>query len=215
MCLDADVLHSSSPDSLADSLEQPPAQNGGHTEAGKEKKEEDSSTAGPSRGREEGGDRSQHKVQVRVVLSRREIKLTVYLLKSLKAFWIQSNPHVLLSKAFQESITVLAGLKRLRLQSTAQDYESALTTGITTTPAKSLTDNMDVMCTLHQRSVRPEESSSSDEETTVTTRVYRRRVILKVCEAWCVELARSSVAEAAQVCEEAVLVICAGVGFVF
>ncbi|XP_047464408.1 ankyrin-3-like isoform X9 [Mugil cephalus] len=61
-----------SPDSLADSLEQPPAQNGGHTEAAGEgkakeaKKKEDSSTAGPSRGREEGGDRSQHKVQGRV-----------------------------------------------------------------------------------------------------------------------------------------------------
>ncbi|XP_034564072.1 ankyrin-3-like [Notolabrus celidotus] len=65
-----------SPDSLADSLEQPPAQvekqNGGHSEAAREGKEkeakrkgsqEDSSTAGPSRGREEGGERSQHKVQ--------------------------------------------------------------------------------------------------------------------------------------------------------
>lgn len=65
-----------SPDSLADSLEQPPAQagrlNGGHGEAAREGKEkeakkkgspEDSSTAGPSRGREEGGERSQHKVQ--------------------------------------------------------------------------------------------------------------------------------------------------------
>ncbi|XP_070846102.1 ankyrin-3-like isoform X26 [Chaetodon trifascialis] len=65
-----------SPDSPADSLEQPPAQtdgqNGGHGDAageGKEKEakrkgsQEDSSTAGPSRGREEGGERSQHKVQ--------------------------------------------------------------------------------------------------------------------------------------------------------
>ncbi|KAG8008768.1 Ankyrin-3, partial [Nibea albiflora] len=66
-----------SPDSLADSLEQPPAQadrqNGGHhTDATREAKEkeakrkgsqEDSSTAGPSKGREEGGERSQHKVQ--------------------------------------------------------------------------------------------------------------------------------------------------------
>ncbi|XP_074519700.1 uncharacterized protein LOC141785328 isoform X34 [Halichoeres trimaculatus] len=65
-----------SPDSLADSLEQPPAQvekqNGGLSEAAREGKEkeakrkgsqEDSSTAGPSRGREEGGERSQHKVQ--------------------------------------------------------------------------------------------------------------------------------------------------------
>ncbi|KAM4525443.1 ankyrin-1-like isoform 6-T6 [Odontesthes bonariensis] len=53
-----------SPDSLADSLEQPPAQNGNHTETAKRKgSQEDSSTAGPSRGREEGGDRSQHKVQ--------------------------------------------------------------------------------------------------------------------------------------------------------
>ncbi|XP_030255736.1 ankyrin-3-like isoform X21 [Sparus aurata] len=65
-----------SPDSLADSLEQPSAQtgrqNGDHRDAAREGKEkdakkngsqEDSSTAGPSRGREEGGERSQHKVQ--------------------------------------------------------------------------------------------------------------------------------------------------------
>ncbi|XP_063749373.1 ankyrin-3 isoform X8 [Eleginops maclovinus] len=65
-----------SPDSLADSLEQPPAkavrQNGGHIDAAREGKEnqakrkgsqEDSSTAGPSGGREEGGEKSQHKVQ--------------------------------------------------------------------------------------------------------------------------------------------------------
>nr|XP_020472167.1 ankyrin-3-like isoform X4 [Monopterus albus] len=65
-----------SPDSLCDSLEQPPAltnrQNGGHTDAARDRKEkeamrkgpqEDSSTAGPSRGREEAGNRSQHKVQ--------------------------------------------------------------------------------------------------------------------------------------------------------
>ncbi|KAM6898672.1 ankyrin-1-like isoform 2-T2 [Lycodopsis pacificus] len=65
-----------SPDSLADSWEQPPAQtgrqNGGHVDAAIEEKEkeakrkgsqEDSSTAGPSRGRQEGGERSQHKVQ--------------------------------------------------------------------------------------------------------------------------------------------------------
>ncbi|MEQ2263324.1 hypothetical protein XENORESO_006099 [Xenotaenia resolanae] len=65
----------SSPESPADSLEQPLAQNGGHTEPareGKEKEarrtgaEEDSRTAGPSRGREDVGDKSQHKVQVRV-----------------------------------------------------------------------------------------------------------------------------------------------------
>lgn len=31
------------------------------------------------------------------------------------------------------------------------------------------------------------EESNSDEETTVTTRVYRRRVILKVCQCWCVD----------------------------
>ncbi|XP_070707513.1 ankyrin-3-like [Pempheris klunzingeri] len=68
-----------SPDSLADSLEQPPAQtdrhNGGHGDLAREAKEttdkrkgsqEDSSTAGPSRGREEAGERSQHKVQGRV-----------------------------------------------------------------------------------------------------------------------------------------------------
>ncbi|XP_041671248.1 ankyrin-3-like isoform X23 [Cheilinus undulatus] len=70
------VAEEGSPDSLADSLEQPPAQaekqNGGHSEASREGKEkeakrkgyqEDSSTAGPSRGQEEGGERSQHKVQ--------------------------------------------------------------------------------------------------------------------------------------------------------
>ncbi|KAM4526015.1 uncharacterized protein V3H82_000468 isoform 10-T10 [Fundulus diaphanus] len=62
----------SSPDSPADSLEQPPAQNGGHTELGRDGKEkeakrkgteEDSRTAGPSRGREDVGDKNQHKVQ--------------------------------------------------------------------------------------------------------------------------------------------------------
>ncbi|KAK5618835.1 hypothetical protein CRENBAI_010585 [Crenichthys baileyi] len=62
----------SSPESPADSLEQPLAQNGGHTEPareGKEKEarrtgaEEDSRTAGPSRGLEDVGDKSQHKVQ--------------------------------------------------------------------------------------------------------------------------------------------------------
>ncbi|XP_010785950.1 ankyrin-3-like, partial [Notothenia coriiceps] len=63
-----------SPDSLADSLEQPPAkanrQNGGHIDTVREGKEakrkesqEESSTAGPSGGQEEGGERSQHKVQ--------------------------------------------------------------------------------------------------------------------------------------------------------
>ncbi|XP_039644604.1 ankyrin-3-like isoform X17 [Perca fluviatilis] len=62
-----------SPDCLA-SLEQPPAQadrkNGGHIDIeGKEKEAKrkgsqgDSSTAGPSRGREDGGEKSQHKVQ--------------------------------------------------------------------------------------------------------------------------------------------------------
>uniref|UniRef100_A0A673B242 Ankyrin 3 n=1 Tax=Sphaeramia orbicularis TaxID=375764 RepID=A0A673B242_9TELE len=64
---------------LADSLEQPPTktdrQNGGHTHAARNGKDdtkrkgsqEDSSTAGPSKGRDEkaeNGDRSQHKVQV-------------------------------------------------------------------------------------------------------------------------------------------------------
>lgn len=60
-----------SPDSLADSLERPDIQNGelgGAAREGKEAKkkkpQEDSSTAGPSRGREEGGDLSQHRVQV-------------------------------------------------------------------------------------------------------------------------------------------------------
>ncbi|XP_035998038.1 ankyrin-3-like isoform X13 [Fundulus heteroclitus] len=62
----------SSPDSPADSLEQPPAQNGGHAELGREGREkeakrkgteEDSRTAGPSRGREDVGDKTQHKVQ--------------------------------------------------------------------------------------------------------------------------------------------------------
>ncbi|MED6238052.1 hypothetical protein ATANTOWER_006508, partial [Ataeniobius toweri] len=62
----------SSPESPANSLEQPLPQNGGHTEPareGKEKEarrtgaEEDSRTAGPSRGREDVGDKSQHKVQ--------------------------------------------------------------------------------------------------------------------------------------------------------
>ncbi|XP_049916912.1 ankyrin-3-like isoform X14 [Epinephelus moara] len=65
-----------SPDSLVDSLEQPPPQsdkqNGAHIDTAREEREseakrkgsqEDSSTAGPSRGQEEGGDRSQHKVQ--------------------------------------------------------------------------------------------------------------------------------------------------------
>ncbi|XP_041818033.1 ankyrin-3-like isoform X3 [Chelmon rostratus] len=66
-----------SPDSLADSLEQPPAQTNSQNGAdkareGKEKEtkrkgsQEDSSTAGPSRGQEEGGERSQHKVQASV-----------------------------------------------------------------------------------------------------------------------------------------------------
>uniref|UniRef100_A0A3Q3L5C2 Ankyrin-3-like n=1 Tax=Mastacembelus armatus TaxID=205130 RepID=A0A3Q3L5C2_9TELE len=67
---------------LPDSLEQPPAQtdrqNGGHTGADREGREKEAtregsqedSTAGPSRGRE-GGSRSQHKVQVRVVLLER------------------------------------------------------------------------------------------------------------------------------------------------
>ncbi|KAM9425019.1 ankyrin-1-like [Pholidichthys leucotaenia] len=66
-----------SPDSLADSLEQPlvetSKQNGGHAKAAREGKEkeakkkngslEDSRTAGPSRGQEDRGDMSQHKVQ--------------------------------------------------------------------------------------------------------------------------------------------------------
>lgn len=65
-----------SPDSLADSLEQGDRQNGDHSEAAREGKEvkqkgsqEGSSTAGPSRGRNEGGDLSQRRVQVRVCLS--------------------------------------------------------------------------------------------------------------------------------------------------
>lgn len=65
-----------SPDSLADSLEQGDIQNGDHSEAAREGKEakqkgsqEGSSTVGPSRGRDEGGDRSQHRVQVGVCLS--------------------------------------------------------------------------------------------------------------------------------------------------
>uniref|UniRef100_A0A3Q2CIX3 Ankyrin 3 n=1 Tax=Cyprinodon variegatus TaxID=28743 RepID=A0A3Q2CIX3_CYPVA len=60
----------SSPDSPADSLEQPPAQNGGHTDRETKEKgakgngaDEDSRTAGPGRGREDGGEKSQHKVQ--------------------------------------------------------------------------------------------------------------------------------------------------------
>lgn len=60
-----------SPDSLADSPERPDIQNGEHggaaqegKEAKKKKSQEDSSTAGPSRGREEGGELSQHRVQV-------------------------------------------------------------------------------------------------------------------------------------------------------
>lgn len=64
-----------SPDSLADSPEAD-RHNGGHDHAASEEKEakrtrpqEDSSTAGPSRGRQEAGERSQHKVQVRVALS--------------------------------------------------------------------------------------------------------------------------------------------------
>uniref|UniRef100_A0A668UQN7 Ankyrin 3 n=1 Tax=Oreochromis aureus TaxID=47969 RepID=A0A668UQN7_OREAU len=65
-----------SPDSLADSLEEPLVQtnkqNGGHTESAREgmekeprrkESQEDSSTAGPSRGDGEGGNKSQHKVQ--------------------------------------------------------------------------------------------------------------------------------------------------------
>ncbi|KAG7507268.1 ankyrin-3 isoform X20 [Solea senegalensis] len=65
-----------SPESLADSLEQPPTRsngrNGGQTQAARERKEkdakrkesqEDSSSPGPSRGHEERVDRSQHKVQ--------------------------------------------------------------------------------------------------------------------------------------------------------
>ncbi|XP_038152955.1 ankyrin-3-like isoform X42 [Cyprinodon tularosa] len=60
----------SSPDSPADSLEQLPAQNGGHTDREAKEKgakgngaDEDSRTAGPGRGREDGGEKSQHKVQ--------------------------------------------------------------------------------------------------------------------------------------------------------
>lgn len=57
---------SPSPDSLADSLEQPPAQSDRQNGGQRKGSQEDSSTAGPSREQEEGGDRSQHKVQVRV-----------------------------------------------------------------------------------------------------------------------------------------------------
>ncbi|XP_029933551.1 ankyrin-3-like isoform X3 [Myripristis murdjan] len=77
---DTEAPHSGSPDSLADSPEkaetQTERQNGAHAEPSREGKEmedkrkgsqEDSSTAGPSRGREdkreEGDDRSQHKAQ--------------------------------------------------------------------------------------------------------------------------------------------------------
>lgn len=42
---------------------------------------------------------------------------------------------------------------------------------------------VNVTLRLRQESVSAEESGS-DEETTVTTRVYRRRVILKVCDTW-------------------------------
>ncbi|XP_026206977.1 ankyrin-3-like isoform X12 [Anabas testudineus] len=52
-----------SPDSLADSLEQPPAQSDRQNGGQRKGSQEDSSTAGPSREQEEGGDRSQHKVQ--------------------------------------------------------------------------------------------------------------------------------------------------------
>lgn len=78
------TFYSPSPENLADLLEQPSAQtdrqNGGQTDEAREGKEkeakrkgsqEESGTAGPSRGQEEGGDRSQHKVQVRVVLQDR------------------------------------------------------------------------------------------------------------------------------------------------
>ncbi len=101
------IFHSPSPDSLADSLEQPPAQtdrqNGGHSDAAREGKEqeakrkgsqEDSSTAGPSRGREEGGERSQHKVQVRVVLPDRMCQLTIsYLLTYVFLKFLHKNKH--------------------------------------------------------------------------------------------------------------------------
>lgn len=67
-----------SPDSLAGSSEQPPnIQNGDHSDAAREGKEkearkkgsqEDGDTAGPSRVQEEAGERSRHRVQVRVFL---------------------------------------------------------------------------------------------------------------------------------------------------
>uniref|UniRef100_A0A1A7YNT6 Ankyrin 3b n=1 Tax=Iconisemion striatum TaxID=60296 RepID=A0A1A7YNT6_9TELE len=63
-----DTAKESSSDSPSDSLEKRPAQNGGQSEA-KEKEskrktaQEDSSTPGPSRRQEEGGDKTQHKVQ--------------------------------------------------------------------------------------------------------------------------------------------------------
>lgn len=78
------LFNSSSPDSLADSLEEPQVQtnkqNGGQTEAAREgmekvprrkESQEDSSTAGPSRGDKDGGNRSQHKVQVGIGPSQR------------------------------------------------------------------------------------------------------------------------------------------------
>ncbi|XP_037547488.1 ankyrin-3 [Nematolebias whitei] len=53
-----------SAESPTDSLEQPPALNGGDRETAKKKTpQEDRSTAGPSKGREEGGNKTQHKVQ--------------------------------------------------------------------------------------------------------------------------------------------------------
>lgn len=76
------ISSSCRPDSPSDSLERSERLNGGQAEAAKEGKEkeakrrgsqEDSSTAGPSRGqedkRQEGGDKSQHKVQVSLYIS--------------------------------------------------------------------------------------------------------------------------------------------------
>lgn len=90
-------MYLSSPDSLADSLDQPPVkadrQNGGRSDAVREKKDkepkkkgsqEDNSTVGPSKGREDKTDngRSQHKVQVRVGLSVSKVCLYIQLICS-------------------------------------------------------------------------------------------------------------------------------------
>uniref|UniRef100_A0A8C3AZ10 Ankyrin 3 n=1 Tax=Cyclopterus lumpus TaxID=8103 RepID=A0A8C3AZ10_CYCLU len=111
---DGTTLHSPcSPDSLADSLEPPHADrhNGGHVHAASEEKEkeaartgsqEDGSTAGLSRGRQEAGERSQHKVQVRVTLF---IHVFIYILLKFM------QKHVM-SVALKKSCCFLAKLGR-------------------------------------------------------------------------------------------------------